>query len=124
MANKENIRKWVDALRSDKYKQTKKTLFDGRGYCCLGVACEIAIENGADVVKVFDEANTHRWFFDSKFGSLPVSVCSWLGLRPLDSDPSLRDPATGEYCSCTTLNDHRGASFKTIASRIEATYLV
>lgn len=33
--------KWVQALRSGKYKQCRETLFDGVGYCCLGVACKI-----------------------------------------------------------------------------------
>lgn len=39
--------KWVKALRSGKYLQTKGNLFDADandgqgGYCCLGVACEI-----------------------------------------------------------------------------------
>lgn len=35
--------KWVDALRSGKYKQTTETLQDANGFCCLGVACEIFI---------------------------------------------------------------------------------
>lgn len=30
-------KKWLKALRSGKYKQTKGTLCDGKGYCCLGV---------------------------------------------------------------------------------------
>lgn len=34
--------KWLKALRSGKYQQTKHTLHDGNGYCCLGVACNIA----------------------------------------------------------------------------------
>lgn len=38
---KENIQKWVDALRSGKYKQTQNQLKTTDGYCCLGVYCEI-----------------------------------------------------------------------------------
>ncbi len=37
------IRKWVRALRSDKFKQTLGALQNSRGHCCLGVACEIFI---------------------------------------------------------------------------------
>lgn len=33
--------KWIAALRSGEYKQTEKYLYDGYGYCCLGVACKI-----------------------------------------------------------------------------------
>ncbi len=39
--NPEYKQKWIEALRSGKYKQCKETLFDGVGYCCLGVLCEI-----------------------------------------------------------------------------------
>lgn len=34
--------KWVKALRSGKYKQTKRLLQDVNGHCCLGVLCEIS----------------------------------------------------------------------------------
>lgn len=35
-------RKWVDALRSGKYAQTKTRLQSFNGFCCLGVACDIS----------------------------------------------------------------------------------
>ncbi len=41
-----DVKKWVKALRSGKYKQTQKHLQDQRGHCCLGVACEIFIPKG------------------------------------------------------------------------------
>lgn len=34
--------KWVAALRSGEYQQARGTLFDGEGYCCLGVLCKVA----------------------------------------------------------------------------------
>jgi hypothetical protein len=33
--------KWIDALRSGKYKQTVGGLKDAEGYCCLGVLASI-----------------------------------------------------------------------------------
>lgn len=33
--------KWIAALRSGKYNQTRGSLRDQFGYCCLGVACVI-----------------------------------------------------------------------------------
>ncbi len=42
--DKKDIRKWVKALRSGKYSQTKEVLENKEGYCCLGVACDIFIE--------------------------------------------------------------------------------
>lgn len=36
---------WLAALRSGKYKQTQRVLYDGSGYCCLGVLCKVAGSN-------------------------------------------------------------------------------
>lgn len=33
--------KLIDALRSGKYAQTSGVLRDSRGYCCLGVVCDV-----------------------------------------------------------------------------------
>lgn len=33
--------KWVAALRSGEYKQTKWVLKNAEGYCCLGVLCKV-----------------------------------------------------------------------------------
>ena len=37
----ENQTKWVEALRSGKYKQGRQYLNQDGKYCCLGVACEV-----------------------------------------------------------------------------------
>lgn len=34
--------KWIEALRSGDYEQARGTLYDGEGYCCLGVLCKVA----------------------------------------------------------------------------------
>lgn len=40
-----NVRKWVEALRSGKYKQGQHVMRSGRDkFCCLGVACDISEE--------------------------------------------------------------------------------
>ena len=40
---KENREKWLEALRSGKYKQALSTLKNNEAaYCCLGIACEIS----------------------------------------------------------------------------------
>ena len=56
--NRENMMKWIDALRSGKYKQSKGNLCriidvknDEYLYCCLGVLCETAIDCGVNVGK-------------------------------------------------------------------------
>lgn len=41
---KEDIQKWVNALRSGQFTQTHKgDLQNYEGYCCLGVACEVFV---------------------------------------------------------------------------------
>lgn len=51
------IKKWVRALRSGKYKQTRLVLQDKQGYCCLGVACKTFIPK-------------HKQIKNSLFGTL------------------------------------------------------
>jgi hypothetical protein len=34
--------RWIEALRSGRYKQGRGRLRDGDAYCCLGVACEVS----------------------------------------------------------------------------------
>lgn len=36
--------RWVEALRSGKYKQAQNRLRTADGFCCLGVLCEISGE--------------------------------------------------------------------------------
>lgn len=39
--NQEVKQKWVEALRSGKYKQGQGYLRKGDNYCCLGVLCDL-----------------------------------------------------------------------------------
>lgn len=41
--DKKQITKWIVALRSGGYKQARGRLQNQRGFCCLGVACEVLI---------------------------------------------------------------------------------
>lgn len=40
--DKELAVKWIEALRSGKYKQGRSRLKHSGRYCCLGVLCEVA----------------------------------------------------------------------------------
>lgn len=46
--NRENMKKWIDALRSGEYSQARGQLKDGDSYCCLGV---LAVVAGKEFVK-------------------------------------------------------------------------
>jgi hypothetical protein len=48
MDKKEFRKKWIEALRSGKYKQGREYLKKDGFHCCLGVACEIYNEHFAD----------------------------------------------------------------------------
>lgn len=61
--NEENFEKWVTALESGQYDQTRDVLHDEGGWCCLGVGCDVA---GIE--------------FPEDAGLPPVAFYKWLGL--------------------------------------------
>ena len=88
-------KKWVKALRSGKYKQTIGHLADETGFCCLGVACELAKQAGI-------------------IPDLPTRVQNWLGLQDCFGKID-----NGKYNDLTSYNDFGKWSFKKIANLIE-----
>ncbi len=66
--NTELKQKWLAALRSGDYKQTKSCLHNKDGYCCLGVLCDISgIGHWDQNKEVHGEipyvaSNGKRWF--------------------------------------------------------------
>ena len=86
--------KWVSALRSGEYEQGSEKLYSGRGYCCLGVLCDLySKENGLkwefrgdDVIKTEDEIVPSQlqkfdyFYFDDESEFLPESVMDWAEL--------------------------------------------
>lgn len=121
---------WIEALESGEFDQAKGCLRkaetaraqggDNRaetGYCCLGVACEVARKAGA--VDGEWEANTERPQFvvrkdgeaeESAGGALPLAVQDWLGV---DSS----DPRVLGTCA-STRNDQDGWTFAEIATAL------
>lgn len=121
MANRENIRKWVDALRSGNYRQgvdTLKAVMSSDGvpsYCCLGVACELALHEGIVTQNII---RGHSGFGEERnTGSLPTEVQQWLGIY--SDNPYI--PGIDETLLC--LNDVVQLDFLLIADLIEETYL-
>jgi hypothetical protein len=63
-------KKWVAALRSGKIKQTRGQLGRESGSrCCLGVLCDLAVEEGVITKYRFNE------------GVLPKEVIKWSGIK-------------------------------------------
>lgn len=75
--------KWLEALRSGKYKQGtgKLASFENR-YCCLGVLCEIAREEIPIHKQKFSNDFTQDGFYsyNNATASLPVIVMEWSGM--------------------------------------------
>jgi hypothetical protein len=129
--NKDAIRKWVEALRSGKYQQTTGRLADRNGFCCLGVACEVAIENGLRLRKKESGDSVGTVEYNDCAGELPDEVADWLGLYTEGDDEEafhhLTDPplhtADHPKHSAVSWNDEENATFSQIADLIESAYL-
>jgi hypothetical protein len=116
--------KWLTALRSGEYKQTDGALRDSKGFCCLGVLCDVYTkENNKEweCVVFSDEATGHYWKFDGSMETLPQTVIDWAELD--DNCPEVRyviDPnyTIDDKYLIADLND-RGINFKVLADLIE-----
>lgn len=107
---------WTEALRSGEYHQGKNYLHQksarGDEFCCLGVACDIAVKNG---VELDIDTTYHIVRYDKYSAALPTAVAEWLGVQTSFGDFY----NNGEYGSLTNLNDH-GVKFAEIADTIES----
>lgn len=108
-----NVKKWIAALRSGKYKQTRFLLHNTTtgGYCCLGVAADVL--NNLDPKIGCDNSNS---------ATLSPKSVKRLGLQEsngaLDRDLSLEHPLS--LSTLTAMNDASNpATFKQIAKLIE-----
>jgi hypothetical protein len=113
--NIRNLKKWVRALRSGKYKQGRGALNkNNKNFCCLGVVCEVAIKNKVKLKKTKNWSESKKSFtvhYDNEGGVLPIKVARWLGIDELN--PLLKHQPASE------LNDQTKASFKQIADLVE-----
>lgn len=116
MTNNDRLLLWVEALESGDYQQVRDTLRSEWGFCCLGVACEVAMANGLDIdVREGDNV----WFYDGQADALPTSVQDWYGLD--NTNPVLKFP-DGVRADCIVANDSYGDSFVSIAKAVRNTY--
>ncbi len=62
MSLSDPVKLWVAALESGEYEQDQGQLRTDGGFCCLGVLCEVAKEEGIiDYYNRFDAAAVVRW---------------------------------------------------------------
>jgi hypothetical protein len=76
-------RKWVAALRSGEYPQTTDVLYDGCGYCCLGVlACVIGLPFERLAAP---DCDLPVWAVRDEVGMLPIADLTRVGLSETDA---------------------------------------
>lgn len=102
MALGPNQTKWLAALRSGEWKQGKNRLFDGTGYCCLGVAAAV-LAHSDDLNRTYPSD----------------ALVKDLGLFDSAGSPHDAQGADGEYC-LSLLNDKKDKTFAQIADIVEA----
>lgn len=113
----------MEALRSGLYVQGRGKLgqADNDGvieYCCLGVACELAHEDGVTIER---EVSNDLVVFDGVYDLLPPAVQLWLGVA--DEDPEVAVDGKVRSINLSTLNDDAGLNFDQIADIIEKNFL-
>ncbi len=69
--------KWIAALRSGEYKQTRGNLRQGDSFCCLGVLCNIHAQEHPEIAA--KETNPRQYL--GEFKSTPAAVREWSGLH-------------------------------------------
>jgi hypothetical protein len=115
--NKVNMRKWVAGLRSRKFDQARETLchisdYGHRSYCCLGVACMLAVDEGVDLVELIDHGDGIPTL-QGEF--LPMPVMEWLGVDNENPNVAPMKPAS-------VANDDDAWGFHAIADSLEVYY--
>lgn len=120
----------ADALESGEYPQTQCTLCrlvkeeaeDGRlvGFCCLGVACEVAIKNGVELpVKDVGEFRYYGVHHNSAY--MPDPVVKFFGFQDSHGSTGAGPEVLGGHASLANANDH-GTAFAQIAAYIRKNY--
>lgn len=124
-----NQQKWIDALKSGDYKQTKSALQNKDGYCCLGLACIMVSECNFCQRKgyLFGQDLSSQPDADGKLGLRgSVGRIWWAGEGGMcrSAVELLRErgyniPAKRSALTLTTLNDEHGVSFMHIGELLE-----
>lgn len=145
----ERVRLLVQALRSGQFRQGRESLAQsassGDMFCCLGVACEVAMQHGLPLGRFLDEAESRYYYYHDRYRDdmgLPEPVSDWYGFREgsgnnvanwwvktpeglgeVVCNVATHNHGDRNWVSLATLNDCFQLTFEQIADAIEATYL-
>lgn len=79
--------KWVEALRSGKYRQGIGQLRNSSDeYCCLGVLCDILGTKWRKDDGVSDNFMSVPWHGKPKYATLPTEIRNKYGLRDIEDE--------------------------------------
>ncbi len=117
--NKYVKKKWLEALRSGEYKQTRGKLRRNRGknkasFCCLGVLCNLHAQAHPEIAATQTDPKSYIGATELP----PVEVMEWAGLEAKDPVIAIGHGVHERTTRLSVLNDS-GYSFKEIASLIE-----
>lgn len=112
MSNHENMLKWAEELENTRKPQAMGRLRSAAGYCCLGIACELAIRHGVPLHVRVDEGT---YAYDNKSTYLPSAVRNWLGITAPEWPGNVRLPCGNHRTNASNLNDDDEATFPEIA---------
>lgn len=144
--------RWAGKLESGDYPQTtgalNRVVGDGDkpiGFCCLGVLCEIAVEDGIVTKKLRSPYADAMWYgrensldFNGSTAFLPPEVYKWAGLKgdsvwfdvteivdTLNDDTEVIELKDGrKIASAISLNDSGALNFKQIAELVRNNKIV
>lgn len=113
------MKKWVAALRSEKYKQIRGILKNNDGFCCLGVLCDISKKSRWKYYNqtYFGEFYSKEYQYLSHSDALPNEVINWAGMKSPTGFLVKKGKNYGK--DLAHFNDTRKFSFKSIANLIE-----
>lgn len=130
--NPEIKKRWVEALRSGRFKKGTGKLHWYREdtpdeFCCLGVLCEIAIEDGVVKRNLKELYNGYRFYSYTGLGTdaedfLPGDVREWAELNinnPYYLARGEREDLLENRAYLSVMNDNEYTTFDEIADVIE-----
>lgn len=120
---------WVNALLSDDYEQGTGNLKSAKGFCCLGVLCDLYAQEHNEEWQTstsflgIEEENlrsTDYWYFQGESEFLPGRVMDWAGLN--SNCPEIKffdDEEELDYTNTVAELNDDGMNFREIANLIQ-----
>lgn len=113
--------KWIERLESGELKQGIGHLHDLKAdtYCCLGVLCDIASDDGIVERKPANISNLEQFIGEHgpSVGLLPDDVQNWAGIRGPDAPFKM-----GDRWTTLAIENDNGKSFTEIAQMIRENF--